>query len=393
MRNRSLSLMCAFALLLAGGSINFAQDKESPTLTGRVNPANATELKLELKHYSGKLKLESIFAPGTEVETGDVVAEVSAPELEEQIDDLEVSVEHARRSLESLKASSEMAQERNALKIESAERALARAEEALEHFRKVDRDERIRRSELNLESSKHSIQDQKEELEQLEKLYKGNDLAKESQDIVLDRSRRRLRVSEERYEMQKRDHERLKTVIIPRREEDLVHALENAKLAHKSATDSNLNGMAEQDMKLERAVRDMESKEERLEELKGDAERLVLKAPHGGKIVIGGAGGNNSVSQGLEIGDEVAKGQVLVSVVDTAKLEVTVSLTLDARKNFQPGTTVNVTAAELGETVEGKVTTVGFMVDSSGHVSALITVDNSEGKLLPGVEVKVALTE
>ncbi len=391
MRFRSLTIMCALVLLVLGAATNVAQDKPSPSLTGRASPVNSSELKLELEGYNGKLVVESLYAPGTEVEEGEAIAQVSAPELEEAITELENSVEQAQRSLESQQASAAMADRRRELSIQSAERSLERAQESLDHFNKIARDERIRRSELSLESSEHSIQDQEEELAQLEELYEGNDLAKESQDIVLNRSKRRLKVSKERLEMQKRSHERLKSVEIPRRLEDLTHAVESAKLAHEAATNPNLNGTTEQELKMERAVESFESKQESLEKLKGDAERLTIKAPHAGFVVVGGMGGNDSVSRSIKVGDEVKKGQTLISVVDTGKLEVTVSIAPDAREKFQPGTAVQVTAESLDATADGKVEAVGFMVDKSGHVSARITIDNADGKLLPGVEVKVAL--
>lgn len=393
MRFRRLTFVSALAVLLATSAVNHAQDDAPKSLSGRLSPAKTSELKIELDAYGGELKLKSLLAPGMEVNEGDVVAEIEAPELQEHIEKAEKGHERAQRSMDSLSDSLAHKEEQVALGIESAQRSLARAKEALDHWLNVRKAERIREGEMGLESREHSIQDQEEELAQLERLYKGNDLAQESQDIVLNRSKRRLKQSKERYEIARRAHKRFVEVEIPRREEDLRHALENARLGLESAQNPNLNGLTGLRLKLESAQDSFKSASETLADLKGDADKLVLKAPHAGVVVIGSAGNNDSISQPFKVGDKLNKGQALASVIDTSSLEVTVDVTLEGRAGFQPGTSVEVELDGGAASAPGTVEAIGFIVDKSGNVKARISVDNAEGELLPGARVNVALAQ
>ncbi|MCB9935706.1 MAG: HlyD family efflux transporter periplasmic adaptor subunit [Planctomycetes bacterium] len=381
----------ALFLLLTFSSLAIAQEErgEAEALSGRLQPAQATELKLELKAYGGELTLKSMLAPGMTVKRGEVVAEVSAPEYEDAVMRARENVRLSEMALQLMQEAANSAQESYKLQLERTQRAAQRAEQDLEYFLKVQKQQTIRNSELGLESFDNNIKDQEEELAQLEKLYQGNDLAKESQDIVLNRSRRRLANSKERYEMVKEEHKRLLEVGIVRREEDLRAARDSAAFELARVSSSVTRDNVDLQSKLIRSQRGLEDARKALADLEADAGRFKLLAPHDGAVAAGAWNNNDGASQAVRVGDKLGRGAVLATVVDTGKLTVNVNVQPGSRDKFKAGTQVNVKAGETS--APGVVKAIGFVVNKAGMVTAVIEVDNSAGALLPGQKVNVAL--
>lgn len=377
----------ALCLLLIIGGATLAQDGGDEALSGRVQPVQVTELKIELDGYSGELKLKTLLAPGMSVKKGEVVAELEAPDYEDAVARARENQKLNEMGIQQLEDALAYAKQSYAQQLARTTRNAERASQDYDYFIKEERKESIRSSEMGLESYENNIADQEEELAQLTELYKGNDLAKESQDIVLDRSKRRLKQTKERFEIAKKHHQRMIDVDLKRREEDLLankesNALELERIQSASAKDNmDLEG------KLTRARRGAADAAKALAELLGDAEKWKLVAPHDGLVAIGGWSGNDGAQTPFKIGDKVSRGQVIATVVDQTRLTLSVSLKLEARQNFQPGAKVVVGEAKLAGTVKS----VGFVVNKNGMVTANIEVENAEGKLLPGQKVGVAL--
>jgi multidrug resistance efflux pump len=371
---------------LAGGAV-LAQREAPQPLTGRLQPSQVSELKVDLKAYSGELKIKTLLAPGMVVKKGDVVAELEAPDYKDALERAQENLELSKMTMKQLQDSLAHADEAYKQQRASAERNLERATQDLKYFQEESRKNTTRNSEIGLENYQHSIADQKEELKQLEELYKGNDLAKESQDIVLNRSKRRLKNTEERYEMAKKKHEHLVKVVLKRREEDLTAGKQAAELEVKRLKSESQANHYDLRGKLTRVRRGMLDAQKNLDELKADGDKFKLVAPHDGLVAIGAWGGNDGAQQPLKIGDNVNRGQVLATVVDQTKLKLSVSVQLDSREKFAPGTQVKVGDAGL----PGKVMALGFVVDKNGMLSASVEVDNTDGKLLPGQEVSIKL--
>lgn len=381
------NVVAALSLLLIIGTSALAQEAPEEALSGRLQPTQVTELKIDLDAYNGELRLKSLLAPGTKVKKGEVVAEIEAPEYEDALDRAAENVKLSEYSVQSLEESLAYATESYKQQLLRTQRNADRAAQDYDYFMSHQRAENIRNSEMGLENYENNIADQEEELAQLTELYKGNDLAKESQDIVLNRSKRRLKTTKERFEMAKKDHARLLEVGLKRREEDLMLAKQAAALELARVQGDSQKNNTDLEGKLIRTRRGLADARKALKDLQGDAGKLQLVAPHDGLVANGGWNGNDGAQTPLTVGDKVNRGQVLATVVDQTKLTLSVSVKLEGREKFAPGTAVVVGEAKL----PGTVKTIGFVVGKGNMVTANIEVENAEGKLLPGQKVDVAL--
>lgn len=98
----------------------------------------------------------------------------------------------AEMKLAKAKTQREVAERHHAQAVEKARREIEIAERKLKTFKEKSRPERIERAELSFSFSQDSVKEAEQELEQLEKMYKDDQFADQTKEIVLERGRRRL---------------------------------------------------------------------------------------------------------------------------------------------------------------------------------------------------------
>jgi hypothetical protein len=143
------------------------------------------------------------------------------------------------------------------LALRQVEHAHAVAVEDLERFVAVVRDRRLREDALELQAVADMLLETREELAQLELMYGDDELGDATAEIVLERTRRRLRRAEERHALAQQESTELREVSLPREERELELALEAARVALENAQREGRAG------ELERSAA--------LRELEGDA--------------------------------------------------------------------------------------------------------------------------
>ncbi len=94
-------------------------------------------------------------------------------------------------------------------------RELELEEARLAQLRNVESGRRLRESELGVQGAQDQIEDARDELEQLEKLYKGNELADATKEIVLKRGHRSLQRAAESLALKEIAHKTLKEDLLP----------------------------------------------------------------------------------------------------------------------------------------------------------------------------------
>src|SRR5262249_14942570 len=154
--------------------------------------AGAVERSLEREAWGGEWKvLEAVGGQGPVV-AGKVLVSFDTDKIDEAIALGEKDFEIATRALGQRREENQRAAETSAVALAQAEEEKSAADERLEHFRKTDRELRIKESEEQIKSSKDGIQDQEEELAQLRKMYKADDVVEETEEIVMKRAERAL---------------------------------------------------------------------------------------------------------------------------------------------------------------------------------------------------------
>jgi hypothetical protein len=154
------------------------------------------------------------------------------------------------------------AEERNGKQdLADAERDLRNAREALEVFQGHEKGMKLDDGQLDLEESEQMRKQRQQELDELMAMYKQEELATLTKELVISRETKSLEFAKRRFEMQKKTTEHQKTVELPKKERELTEAVQKAERkleeARRKADKSKLENQLEI-MKAEHGIAELE---------------------------------------------------------------------------------------------------------------------------------------
>jgi HlyD family secretion protein len=255
-------------------------------MTGYFAPASSTEVSVTLK-TSLNLKVLNAIEHGATVRAGDVLVEFDAQDAKEQLAQKEYALTLQKLNLEEAEREHQIAQARDPLDEEFAELAKKRADEDFAFF--IDREFPMnqRSVEQSLKSMRDYLDYTAEELRQLEKMYKADDLTEESEEIVLRRAKDDLERSRFALEREELNHQRSVDLNLPRSkiQEQSQHrlaeiAFEQFKMTRPLVLEKRRIALKKQHMDFEKASRE-------LDDLRADLKKFRVEAPHDGVVYYG----------------------------------------------------------------------------------------------------------
>ena len=181
-----------------------------------------------------------------------------------------------------------------------------------------------------------------EELNQLKKMYEKDDLTEETEEIIL----RRAESTVERYKWMLEQTEaragRSLDTLIPREHENLKSNLETTQINWRAGEKSLRDGLLKK--REETAVKRRETEELRksLLEMEEDLAGMKVIAPHDGIVYYGASQRGKwttatTVDRKLIPGGKLAMREIVMTVVDPAKVQVRLSLNEDQLKDLAEG--------------------------------------------------------
>ena len=194
---------------------------------------------------------------------------------------LERNLEVAQIKLDKTKITQEQAQRRNQESLARAEMDLDLAQQRYKTYMEKSLPSRIGWSQLNLQRVADNIQEAREELDQLETMYREDEVDAKTKEIVVGRSRLRLERSLRDQELRQADFDTMMNESMPveKREQenqlqDRQRAVVNAKEAVQiSELDARVNFMAAED-EVTRVGYELEDARESLADLNEEIAKL-----------------------------------------------------------------------------------------------------------------------
>jgi multidrug resistance efflux pump len=255
-------------------------------MSGYFAPAAATEVSVTLD-TNLTLKVLKAVEHGTAVRAGDLLVEFDAHDAKEQLEQQEYALGMQKLAMEEAEREQRIAEAKAPLEAESAELAKRRADEDFAFFLKREFPMNERSVEQSLKSMKDYLDYTAEELRQLEKMYKADDLTEESEEIVLRRAKDDLDRSRFALEREELNHQRSVQLNLPRERmnEETQHrlaeiAFEQFQLMQPLLKEKRHATLKKQRMDLEKAARE-------LEKLRSDLKKFRIEAPHDGVVYFG----------------------------------------------------------------------------------------------------------
>ncbi|MBI3098843.1 MAG: hypothetical protein HYY93_11475 [Planctomycetes bacterium] len=296
-----LSLTWSFA---SGGPTAPAGEEKPPAPAvhkverGTLTPCGALEgvlgapervgVYLRFEQFGGPLIVVEAVPAGRAVRKGDVLIRFESRDHAEAMRGATEALDHAEAGLAATKAERELLDRQQKEQRKATDLALWQAEREYDAWMKHECASNLKSAELGVKSSEHSLADQKEELAQLESMYRKSELAGETKEIVLDRARRSVMMAEEYLKLARTSETVTKTYENPDKTKSLTETLDQRRQA--SALEATEAALARdrKDRELLKADQEARDAREAVQKLKRDQERLVVTAPCAGILVHDG---------------------------------------------------------------------------------------------------------
>ncbi len=310
-------------------------DAASKTLkiSGIVEAIVAEEISPDTEQIAS-FKIKRIVPHGTSVSKGQNVVWFETEEIDKKIKDAETDLRLSKLTMDDDEFNYKQFLETQELDRAAAQRARKYAQQEYDNYVQVDRDRQTETVRYNLKSSRHSLEYAREELEQLEQMYKEDDLTEASEEIVLKRAQRAVESAQFRLAATEIQSERSLEQSIPRSQVQQEESLARAELAHKKSMRDLASARQRRDIEMARKRDNLKEQEEKLAELREERKRIVLTSPING-IVLHGELKRGKLSEKpsvLKPGAKVTPQQVVATVVSPKKLQIRVDL---EEKNLQ----------------------------------------------------------
>lgn len=273
------------------------------------------------------LSVESAVPHGKRVHEGEVLVRFEKKPLEEAIKALEVQVETGRRDLAAARAELEALEQITPMDLKAAARAHAEAADDLDYYENVRRPMSERGVAQGLKAAEFRVENAREELEQLEKMYEADDLTEETEEIILKRARNDVESAEFSLEQQRIAAERTLSTEMKRELRALEEALRRSEIALAATRVSVPAGLEKKRVETAKLEDDLRTNGRKLHDLRRNLEKMELRAPaagfaYYGEFQEGRMSGAAEAAKKLVRGGKAGPHDVLVSVVESRPLEV-----------------------------------------------------------------------
>ena len=366
------------------------------TAEGVFQAVDPFEVKLRLKAYGGPLTIADIAAPGMPVKKGDVLLEIDPTHLNWAIAGAENEVAAAKAGLVKAEADLKLAEKVESLAMRQTEQAMSNAEAGLKWWQDVDSPQMLKSAELTVKQYKDMLTDQEDELEQLKKMYKSEELTNATADIVMKRALRRLDQVKIAVDFQVQRHDKFTAHEFPIYKQRVLDTVQVAGQQLTGLQTAQAHASVLRTTGLSGARIAVEQAEKKLRELKEDQALFRTVAPASGVVQYGDV--RDGAWQGgdprnLRAGEKVTSGATVMRVINPGKL--CVELSVPDNKAFLlspglrariaptafPGASYHGTCGPVMAVPRGNPPTVGF--------NMTVMVDENDARLLPGMKCSV----
>ena len=386
-----------------------ATDRKEPTISvhrgsleadveaqGYFEPVEAFDVRVRPKAYAGELAIKSIAPNGSSVKKGDVLLEIDPATIDKQLAASENDVEAAHAAFTRAETDVKIEQQQEQLALKMQTEATQRAEDEVKWFQNVDGPDILLEADQGLKNVKANVDDQEDELNELKKMYKSDDLTTDTADIVVKRSVRNLENLRIALKIETEHTDKVKSVVYPARK---LQVLESAKQAEQQL-DALKSAQAQSKVLhvtgIVTATANTKAADEHLADLKADKEKLTIVAPSDGVVLYGqftGGAFQNSDERSFRPGEKIAAQQAVMTFYVPGKLRLHVDLPEAKFFAMHPGYSATITPVAFDqEKIEGTVDNAAA-IDVSTQQGPLYNLSIScrdvDQKLVPGMRANV----
>jgi multidrug efflux pump subunit AcrA (membrane-fusion protein) len=294
--------------------------KVEVSLTGVFEPVRLAEVSVKPKAWSGPLSVVSAIGLGMPVKEGDILVEFDHEKIDKAIQDAEIELGIEEAALKHAAEELPVLEKLLPIDLTAAERARTQADENLARFLEIDRPNSEKMAQFSVKSASEYLEYAKEELRQLEKMYRSKDLTEETEEIILRRTRFQVESGEVRLKEAEIQRDTTLKVELPRQEIRVREAATRQGLDYQKAVATLPLTLSQKRLGLAKLRHEHDRAGEKLAELRRDRDTMTVHAPadglvYYGRIEHGAWPGTSTVASKLRKGGVIMAEEVFITVV------------------------------------------------------------------------------
>ncbi len=336
---------------------------------------------------------------GTPVKKGDVLLTLDPDKLDRALRDLEADRYLSDLSLKQAEEELAAAEKLLPLDVAGAELAKKYADEDLKRYMEVDRPMIEKGMQFLAKSSADLVEYAKEELRQLEKMYKAKDLTEETEEIILRRQRNELEAAQFKLKDAEWMRDRTLNVTLPRRDQTVNETAQKQAITLEKAKATLPMSLAQKKLSLDKLRYEKGKAAEKFKQMQSDRELLTVKSPADGIVYYGKCSRgqwttSSSMAEKLHRGGSVMPEEVIFTVVKPRPLIARATIEEKDLHFVKKGMTGKASAAAFPDLkLPVTVSNVAGVPLSAGSFELKLTVNlpKDAESLMPGMTCSIKL--
>jgi multidrug efflux pump subunit AcrA (membrane-fusion protein) len=261
--------------------------KVEVTLSGVFEQAKMAEVSVKPRSWSMPLVVERAVELGTPVKKGDILVELDREKIDKAIQDAEVELTLGEISLKHAEEELPVLEKLLPIDLAAAERSKTQADQDMSRFLEIERPNSEKVANFSVKSATEYLEYAKEELRQLEKMYRSKDLTEETEEIILRRTRFQVESGEFRLKEAELRRDATFKVELPRQELKVREGAVRQALELQKARATLPLTLSQKRLALAKLRHDHSRAAEKLADLRRDRDAMTVHAPADGLVYYG----------------------------------------------------------------------------------------------------------
>jgi multidrug efflux pump subunit AcrA (membrane-fusion protein) len=292
---------------------------------GAFEPVEYAVVEFRPESWAQPLEIKRVAPHGAMVNAGDPLVEFDAEKLDRAIADLKVDLAVGEKALEIVRKEVAAAESLHPIELAEAERQARVAAEDMARFLAVDRVAAEEQARFTVRAAEERLKYAREELEQLERMYKDKDLTEETEEMILQRTRFDVVQAEQSLKRIMENSEETLLLGIPRRELEVRRAAEKGAITLEKAKATLPMQLIQKKLALAKQEHERAESLRRLAELEADRAAATLRSPRAGMVYYGrfreGTWSTAAVAAKVIVGQPALPAELDFTVLDPARLQ------------------------------------------------------------------------
>jgi HlyD family secretion protein len=355
---------------------------------GELKAAKSADIICEVE---GRSTIISLIPEGTPVKKGDLLVELASDAIEDRIRQEELKEANAITAVEVAKTLLDIQRDKNLSDIRKAELAIELARLELEKYQKGNWEQSQKDAQIAIDQATILLDRRKEDFEAAKELYARNFITKTEYDEAEFNYQKAIWDLEKAHKAKEVLETYTHVADLRQKQADYDEAKKEYERVVKNAEAEELQKLRS----LEGKEKELQLVQEQLGKFRVQRERCKIYAPTQGFVVYYSEGGRFwSSDQQIREGATVHERQVLLSLPDTAEMQVIVRVHEAKTNKLKLGQPATVTVEGIpGKIFSGRVTKIAALADTQNRwlnpdlkeYETEITLDSTETQLKPGV--------